>query len=127
MQTWIVFAGIVVLGLAFMMWLGMFILSRGMNLNLETDAESRAIAMRQLIFGGILLAAVVGLGIYYSQMEREEILPEIGPGLNMSAPKVKEALGKTGQENAAPPVSGPTPNTGEAEGEKPLTDIAPDE
>lgn len=106
METWIVFAGIVVLGLAFMMWLGMFILSRGMNLNLETDAESRAIAMRQLIFGAILLAAVVGLGIYYSQMDREEILPEIGPGLTMSAPKVKEALEQKSEEPTGEATSG---------------------
>lgn len=127
MATWIVFAGIVVLGLAFMIWLGMFILSRGINLNLETDAESRAIAMRQLIFGAILLAATIGLGIYYSRMDREEILPEIGPGLSMSAPKVKEALEKTSEADSVSTVSDPTPNTGEAEGEEPLTDIAPDQ
>lgn len=127
MATWIVFAGIVVLGLAFMIWLGMFILSRGINLNLETDAESRAIAMRQLIFGAILLAATIGLGIYYSQMDREEIIPDIGPGLSMSAPKVKEALEKTSEADSVPAVSDPTPNTGEAEGEAPLTDIAPDQ
>ncbi len=134
MQTWIVFAGIVVLGLAFMMWLAMFALSRGMNSNLETDAESRRIARRQLMFGALLLACVVGLSVYFYGMDRDEIIPEIGPGLTTEAPLVKEEMEKkSGTKVEAPkaaeptppaPTSAETPSGGEAEGEKTLPNPA---
>jgi len=110
--TWIVFASVLVLGLAFMAWLGMFILSRGINLNLETDSESRSITQRQLAFGGILLAALIGLGVYYTQMNPDEILPEIGPGLSDNSPGVKEDLEKMKAGSAPAEVEAKKPATG---------------
>jgi len=130
MESWVVLLGIVVFSLAFMMWLAMFALSRGMNSNLETDAESRRIASRQLLFGALLLACTIGLSVYFYGMDRDEIIPEIGPGLTTEAPMVKEAIEEKSGAKAetpkvaepAPPAPAPaeTPSGGEAEGEKPL-------
>ena len=133
MEAWVVLTGIVVFSLAFVMWLAMFALSRGMNSNLETAAESRRIASRQLFFGGLLLACTIGLSVFFYQMDRPEILPEIGPGLPTKAPKVKEAIeAKTEAETPASevtPVAPPAPaapvvpdvpNSGDTEGAKPL-------
>lgn len=39
-KTWIIFAAIVVLSLAFVMWLVMFALSRGMNSNLKPTPKA---------------------------------------------------------------------------------------
>ncbi len=130
MESWVVLLGIVVFSLAFMMWLAMFALSRGMNSNLETDTESRRIASRQLLFGALLLACTIGLSVYFYGMDRDEIIPEIGPGLTTEAPMVKEELEKkSGAKAEAPkaaapappaPTSAETPSGGEAEGEKTL-------
>ncbi len=131
MESWVVLLGIVVCSLAFMMWLAMFALSRGMNSNLETDAESRRIASRQLLFGALLLACTIGLSVYFYGMDRDEIIPEIGPGLTTEAPMVKEELEKkSGAKTEAPkaaapaPTSAETPSGGEAEGEKTLPNPA---
>lgn len=108
MQTWIIFAAIVVLSLAFVMWLVMFALSRGMNSNLETDAESRRIASRQIVFGALLLGSAIALSVYFFNMDRPEIIPEIGPGLTTKAPLVKEAIEKkSGAKGEAPKVTEP--------------------
>lgn len=136
MEAWVVLTGIVIFSLAFVMWLAMFALSRGMNSNLETDAESRRIASRQLFFGALLLACAIGLGVFFFQMDRPEILPEIGPGLTTKAPKVKAAIEartqmKTPAVEVTPPApAAPTvpaapeapkiPDSGVAEGAKPL-------
>jgi hypothetical protein len=136
MEAWVVLTGIVVCSLAFIMWLGMFALSRGMNSNLETDAESRRIANRQLFFGALLLACTIGLSAFFYQMDRPEMLPEIGPGLTTEAPMVKEAIeAKTEAKEhvpvAIPPAPTPPakpaapevpkePDSGVAEGAKPL-------
>lgn len=110
MESWVVLLGIVVFSLAFMMWLAMFALSRGMNSNLETDAESRRIASRQLLFGALLLVCVVGLSVYFYGMDRDEIIPEIGPGLTTEAPMVKEELEKkSGAKAEAPKAAEPAP------------------
>jgi hypothetical protein len=110
MESWVILLGIVVCSLAFMMWLAMFALSRGMNSNLETDAESRRIASRQLLFGALLLACVVGLSVYFYGMDRDEILPEIGPGLTTEAPMVKEEMEKkAGAKAEAPKTAEPAP------------------
>jgi hypothetical protein len=134
MESWVILLGIVVCSLAFMMWLAMFALSRGMNSNLETDAESRRIASRQLLFGALLLACTIGLSVYFYGMDRDEIIPEIGPGLTTEAPMVKEELEKkSGAKTEAPkaaapappaPTSAETPSGGEAEGEKTLPNPA---
>ena len=131
MESWVVLLGIVVTSLAFMMWLAMFALSRGMNSNLETDAESRRIAIRQLLFGALLLACTIGLSVYFYGMDRDEIIPEIGPGLTTEAPMVKEELEKkSGVEAATPETTKPapeslaTPPAGEVEGEKSIPNPA---
>ena len=36
---------------------------------------------RQLLFGALLLACTIGLSVYFYGMDRDEIIPEIGPGL----------------------------------------------
>jgi len=133
MEAWVVLTGIVIFSLAFIMWLGMFALSRGMNSNLETAAESRRIASRQLFFGALLLACTIGLSVYFYQMDRPEILPEIGPGLTTEAPKVKAAIEAKTEAQApatttAPPAPASpaeaaapeAPDSGVVEGEKPL-------
>jgi hypothetical protein len=131
MESWVVLLGIVVTSLAFMMWLAMFALSRGMNSNLETDAESRRIAIRQLLFGALLLACTIGLSVYFYGMDRDEIIPEIGPGLTTEAPMVKEELEKkSGARAEAPKTAEPapeslaTPPSGEVEGEKSIPNPA---
>lgn len=127
MESWVILLGIVVTSLAFVMWLAMFALSRGMNSNLETDAESRRIARRQIFFGALLLGAAVALSVCFFKMDRPEIIPELGPGLTTKAPMVKEAIeAKTGGKTETPaqaqpaPAAPEAPRTGEAEGEKPL-------
>lgn len=130
MEAWVVLTGIVVFSLAFIMWLAMFALSRGMNSNLETAAESRRIASRQLLFGAVLLACTIGLSVYFYQMDRPEILPEIGPGLTTEAPKVKaEIEAQSETKESAPPAATPAPveqvvpdapDSGSAEEAKPL-------
>ena len=130
MESWVILLGIVVTSLAFVMWLAMFALSRGMNSNLETDAESRRIARRQIFFGALLLGAAVALSVCFFKMDRPEIIPELGPGLTTKAPMVKAAIEeKSGAKADTPKVAEPappapvpaeTPSGGEAEGEKPL-------
>jgi hypothetical protein len=132
MEAWVVMTGIVICSLAFVMWLAMFALSRGMNSNLETAAESRRIASRQLFFGALLLACTIGLSVYFYRMDRPEMLPEIGPGLTTEAPKVKAVIearteaqvpATTSTPPAVPsaePAAPETPDSGVAEGEKPL-------
>ncbi|MBL7649130.1 MAG: hypothetical protein JNK74_23380 [Candidatus Hydrogenedentes bacterium] len=110
MESWVLFLAIVVTSLAFVMWLAMFALSRGMNSNLETDAESRRIAGRQIVFGALLLAVAVALSICFFNMDRPEIIPEIGPGLPDNAPLVKKEMGAhSGARIEAPKVAEPTP------------------
>ncbi len=131
MESWVILLGIVVTSLAFMMWLAMFALSRGMNSNLETDAESRRIAIRQLLFGALLLGCAIALSVYFYKMDRPEILPEIGPGLTTEAPMVKEEMEKKAGAKAeapetaapAPPVSAQPHESGSGEG-KPLPNPA---
>ena len=132
MEAWVVLTGIVVCALASVMWLAMFALSRGMNSNLETAAESRRIARRQLFFGALLLACTAGLIVFFYQMDRPEILPEIGPGLTVDAPKVKaeiqaESEAKETTRETAPllevapaPEAPEMPDTGGNAVEKPL-------
>ncbi len=127
MEAWVILLGIVVCSLASVMWLAMFALSRGMNSNLETAAESRRIASRQLFFGALLLGCTIALSVYFFKMNRPEIIPQIGPGLTTKAPMVKEAIeAKTGSKTETPaqvqpaPSAPEAPRTGEAEGEKPL-------
>lgn len=109
MESWVILVGVVVTSLAFVMWLAMFALSRGMNTNLETDAESRRIASRQLFFGALLLSCAIALIVYFFTMDRPEIIPEIGPGLTTKAPMVKEAIeaksgAKAGTSKTAEPA-----------------------
>lgn len=127
MESWVILLGIVVTSLAFVMWLAMFALSRGMNSNLETDAESRRIAGRQIFFGALLLGAAIALSVCFFKMDRPEIIPEIGPGLTTSAPMVKEELEKkSGSKIEAPKVAEPVspapaePHVSETREEKPL-------
>lgn len=130
MESWVILLGIVVTSLAFVMWLAMFALSRGMNSNLETDAESRRIAGRQIFFGALLLGAAIALSICFFRMDRPEIIPELGPGLTTKAPMVKKAIeeksGATAEtpKSAAPAPAPAEPHVSETENGKPLPNPA---
>lgn len=108
MQGYVVLAGVIVSSLAFVMWLAMFALSRGINTNLETDAESRRIASRQMFFGALLLGCAIALSVSFFKMDRPEIIPEIGPGLTTKAPMVQKAIeAKSGAKAETPKAAEP--------------------
>ncbi len=80
MLTYLLLAGIVISGFAFVMWLGTFILNRGVNTTLETDGESKRSMAGQLFYGLVLLGVTVGLTFAFLQMDREPIIPGMPDG-----------------------------------------------
>ena len=81
MLTYLILAGIVISGFAFVMWLGTFILNRGVNTTLETDSESRRSMAGQLFYGLVLFGVTAGLTFVFFQMDREPVIPPMPDGM----------------------------------------------
>lgn len=77
----VVFMGAVVCSVGFMAWLVFFILNRGFNTTLEMQMERRRITRNYLIFGALLLAAAIALGVTFTQMAPPLPKPDLGPGM----------------------------------------------
>lgn len=73
-------AGAIVLsGIAFLFWLGTFLLNRSFNSSLRTTRESRQSGIGHLAFGAALLCAVVFFVVVFFQLDREVVVPVL-PG-----------------------------------------------
>lgn len=97
----LVFIGAVICAAGFMAWLAYFILSRGFNTFLETDAESRRISRNYLILGAVLFAGAVGLGYQFSRMESPLSNPELGPGMPVELIEQRKAAKAQAEAAAA--------------------------
>lgn len=80
MLAYVILAAIVITGFVFAIWLGAFILNRGMNTNLETARESSRITSTQLAYGAVLLGILLLFGFIYTQIDREPLMPPLNAG-----------------------------------------------
>ena len=69
--------GIVLSGVAFLLWLGAFTLNRSFNASLRSARDANRSAFGQLAFGAVLLGAVVFFGVLYFQADRAPVLPDV--------------------------------------------------
>lgn len=81
MLTILLISGVIVFGFAFVMWLGTFLLNRGLNTTLETEYEAHKSVWDQLGWGAILLGITLAFGVAAFQMGGDSVLPDVPPGL----------------------------------------------
>jgi hypothetical protein len=69
--------GIVLSGVAFLLWLGAFTLNRSFNASLRSARDANRSAFGQLAFGTVLLGATVFFVVAYFQADRPPVLPDV--------------------------------------------------
>ena len=84
----LIFVGIFASGLAFTIWLGMFMLSQSINTSLVSGPESQRRTSRQLGIGAVLLGLTVALTVVFFQLDRTAIVPDLdGPAPVAASPR----------------------------------------
>lgn len=119
MEQTLVAIGMVVAGVAFLLWLGVFSLNRSFNTSLEPVRGRRRSGAGQLFFGAVLLGATLFLAVWFFQLES----PAPVSAGTAASPAVEEpaaeepAAEEPAAEEPAAPESEPGSLTGTIEGQ----------
>lgn len=110
----LLFVGIFVFGMAFILWACFFFLNRSINTSLVTGREDRRTATRQITFGAVLLAATIVLSVAFFQEDRTALVPDLSKPRPVRAtaptPEAPKAPEAPAAEPAAPEEERPAPD-----------------